>query len=106
MIDVLIAKISSLASAAIGSALSIYLQREKAEKMGKVEIALVFIFGVSIAHYLGGAAIEYWTVNPLSLVADAIKFTIGLFGMGMLSQAMIQIPDIVKAARKRFIGDI
>lgn len=90
--------------AAFGSALSLYLGKEKTALMSRVELLLVFIFGISIAHYLGGAAIEYSEISKTSIVADAIKFTIGLIGMATLANVLTQIPMTVSALRKKYLG--
>lgn len=90
--------------AAIGSALSLYLGKEKTALMSRIELVLVFIFGISIAHYLGGAAIEYSSINKVSIIADAIKFTVGLIGMATLTNVLTQIPLAVTAIRRKYLG--
>jgi hypothetical protein len=104
LITKFMAWLGALLPAAIGSALSVYLDREKTRDMSKWEILAVFLFGISLAHYMGGAAIEYWHLNPMTYVADAIKLTIGFIGMATLSQTLIQMPELVAALRKRWIG--
>lgn len=89
--------------AAIGSALSLYLGKEKTALMTRMELLLVFAFGISIAHYLGGAVIEYSNVK-ISIIADAIKFTVGLVGMATLTNVMTQIPLAIAALRKKHLG--
>lgn len=91
--------------AAIGSALSIYMHREKTSGMGNMERFTVFLFGISLAHYIGGAAIEYWNIQQNSYISDAIKLTIGFMGMAALAQFMVQLPEFVRAMRKRVIGE-
>lgn len=91
--------------AAIGSALSLYLGKEKTALMTRIELLAVFAFGISIAHYLGGAAIEYSNINKLTIIADAIKFTVGLIGMATLTNVLVQIPLAVTAIRKKWLGE-
>lgn len=95
----------SFVPAAIGSALSLYMGKEKTALMTKIELVLVFLFGISIAHYLGGAAIEHFAINKLSIISDAIKFTIGLIGMATLTNVLVQIPLAVTAIRKKWLGE-
>lgn len=90
---------------AIGSLLSLYVSKEKTAKMKRVELFAVFIFGVALAHYLGGAAIEYSALNPHSITADAIKLTIGLLGMAILTNVMDQLPLAIAGLRKKWIGE-
>jgi len=93
----------SIIPAAIGSALSLYFGKDKTLLMSRIELSMVFIFGISIAHYLGGAAVAYWAVQT-SIIADAIKFTTGLIGMAALSHVLIQVPLVVTALRKKYFG--
>lgn len=93
----------SFMPAAIGSALSLYFGKDKTLLMSRVELSLVFLFGISIAHYLGGAAVVYFEVN-ISIIADAIKFTTGLIGMATLSHVLVQVPIVVTALRKKYFG--
>lgn len=90
--------------AAIGSALSLYLGKEKTALMTRIELLAVFAFGIAIAHYLGGAAIEYSNINKLTIIADAIKFTVGLIGMATLTNVLTQIPLAVTALRRKYLG--
>ncbi len=94
----------TIVPAAIGSALSLYLGKDKTSTMQKWELVLVFCFGIAIAHYLGGAAIEWSNINKLSIIADAIKFTTGLIGMATLTNVLTQIPKAVDALRRKYIG--
>lgn len=91
--------------AAIGSALSIYVSKEKTSSMTKFELLCVFMFGIALAHYLGGAAIEYSKIDAHGLIADAIKLTVGLLGMATLTNIMIQLPLAIAAMRKKWIGE-
>jgi K+-sensing histidine kinase KdpD len=101
----ILAKLSAwfwtIVPAAIGSALSLYLGKEKTALMTKLELLLVFLFGISIAHFLGGAAIAYLAVT-VSIISDAIKFTVGLVGMAILSHVLEQSPLVVTALRKKY----
>lgn len=90
--------------AAIGSLLSLYVSKEKTAAMQRWELFAVFMFGISLAHYLGGAAIEYSNIPPHGLISDAIKLTIGLLGMAVLTNVMTQLPYAVEALRKKWIG--
>jgi NO-binding membrane sensor protein with MHYT domain len=97
--------ILNLIPAAIGSALSLYVSKEKNSLMGRFELFAVFLFGIFIAHYIGGAAIEYSEINHLSITADAIKLTTGLIGMAVITNLVTQIPLAFDAARKKWLGE-
>lgn len=107
--EALIAKFTALISgiipAAIGSALSLYVGKEKNIALGRVELFCVFLFGIFLAHYIGGAAIEYSDINHESISADAIKLTTGLIGMAVVTNLMTQIPLAFAAARKKWLGE-
>lgn len=107
--EALLAKLSSLAGgiipAAIGSALSLYVGKEKNKALGRCELFLVFLFGIFLAHYLGGFAIEYSNIKHDSISADAIKLTTGLIGMAVVTNLMVQIPLAFEAARKKWLGE-
>ena len=90
--------------AAIGSGISLYVSREKTSAMTKIEMFGVFFAGIAIAHYIGGGTIEYFDINTESLTADAIKMTVGLVGMGLATNLVIQIPQILTAIRQKWIG--
>jgi hypothetical protein len=99
----------SIVPAALGALLSIVIRKERViirnEKLAKVEPFITFLFGVSIAYFFGGAFIEQFHIPPNSFSADSIKLAMGLFGMGILSEGMIQIPLAVTALRKKFLGE-
>lgn len=87
--------------AALGSAISLKVSGCK----GSIaEMLIKFVFGLCIAYYFGGATIEYFRINNPSFVADAIKLTWGLFGMGIVTQIFNQLPEFIKAFRQKFIG--
>lgn len=88
--------------AALGSALALFIN--KAQKLSKLDLILTFIFGINMAHILGGAAIEHWHIDPRSFIASAIQFTIGLMGMATLAQVMLQLPLVISGLRKKYIG--
>ena len=95
----------SLIPAALGSALSIFLGKEKMGGLTKLEIFCTFIFGVSLAHLLGGAAIEYWRINPLSFIASSIQVSVGFMGMAVLAEAKLQVPLAITAIRRKLLGE-
>ena len=107
--EAIMAKITALLSgiipAAIGSALSLYVGKDKNKAMGRVELFIVFLFGIFLAHYIGGFAIEYSDIDHASISADAIKLTTGLIGMAVVTNLMVQIPLAFEAARKKWLGE-
>jgi ABC-type Fe3+-siderophore transport system permease subunit len=94
----------TLLPAAVGSALSLFVGKEKTQAMKKTELVLTFLFGIAIAHWLGGATIEIFSLQKTPIIADAIKFTAGLIGMATLTNLLSQIPKIVDTLRKKYIG--
>lgn len=102
--EYIFSKIGALFAGAFGSLMALYFNRAQVKDMGNIERVFIFLCGVGIAHFLGGAAIEWWKIDPLSFIADALKFTIGLFGMSGLAQAFIQVPKAVDILRKKYIG--
>ena len=107
--EALIAKltgwIGAAIPAAIGSALSLYVSKDKTALMTRVELFVVFMFGIALAHYLGGAAIEYSNIKTDSIIADAIKLTVGLLGMSTLTNVMAQLPLAIAGLRKKWTGE-
>lgn len=94
----------SLIPAAIGSGLSIFLGKET-KALSPLVIFCTFVFGISLAHLLGGAAIEHWDIDPLSYIASSIRVSIGFMGMAVLAETKIQLPLLITQLRKRFLGE-
>lgn len=95
--------LGAILPAVLGSALALFFNR--AAQLSRAEIACNFVFGAYIGYLLGGAAIEYWVINPLSFIAFAIMFSIGLMGMATLAQVMLNIPKTVELVRKKWLGE-
>jgi len=91
--------------AAIGSLLSLYVSKDKTANMKRWELFLVFCFGIALAHYLGGAAIEYSKIDPHSLTADSIKITVATFGMAIITNVFTQLPLAIEGLRKKWTGN-
>lgn len=97
--------LSALFPAAIGSALSIFLGAEKMKQLSNFTKFCTFVFGVVLGHNIGGAAIEYWRIAPLSWTASSIQISVGFMGMAALAEAKIQIPIAITAMRKKWFGE-
>ena len=97
--------LSALFPAAIGSALSIFLGAEKMQQLSTFTKMCTFMFGVVLGHQVGGAAIEYWHIAPLSLTASSIQISVGFIGMAALAEAKIQLPIAITALRKKWLGE-
>ena len=65
----------------------------------------MFCFGIALAHYLGGAAIEYSKIDAHSITSDAIKLTIGLLGMATITNIFAQLPLAIEGLRKKWTGN-
>lgn len=106
MNDVLLVKIGGwmygLLPAIIGAVISFLSSRQEGSRL---KLVLIFILGVGVAHFFGNATIEFFKVDPSSYMASSIILTFGLFGLATIREIFNQIPDIIKATRKRFIGE-
>lgn len=91
--------------AAIGSLLSMYVSKEKTAAMKRWELFFVFCMGIALAHYLGGAAIEYSKIDPHGIMSDAVKLTIGLLGMATITNIFAQLPLAIEGLRKKWTGN-
>lgn len=105
MIEASIAKMSGFIAGAIGSVYAMYLNRANVERMSNLEKAFVFIIGVAIAHYVGGALVEYLSIKQDGIYADGVKFTVGLFGMRIIAEVNKQIVEWIIAFRKKVLGE-
>lgn len=63
-----------------------------------VQRATSLLLGIACAHYLGNGVVGWWQV-PGGLVADAIKFTAGVFGLTIVGHAYEQLPEIARLLR-------
>jgi hypothetical protein len=93
----IMAFMNALLPPAVGSAVSIYIGREKALLMSKLELFIVFVLGICIAHYMGGATARYFDIDieKNSLIVDAIKLTIGIYGMAIFTEFMAHLKKII-----------
>ena len=92
----------SLVPAAFGSLISLKFAPDDSSPMQRM---VTFLIGVGLAYFIGGAVIEYFGISLQSFTADAIKLTIGLFGMSTATQIMTQLPEFLAAVRRKFIGE-
>lgn len=106
MNDVFLVKIGGwlygLLPAIIGAIISFLSTRQEGPRL---KMALIFVLGVGVAHFFGNATIEFFNVEPTSYTASSIILTFGLFGLATIREIFNQIPDIIRATRKRFIGE-
>jgi hypothetical protein len=92
-------------SGAFGSLLALWFNKNKLKELKKLEVIFVFLAGWGLSHWAGLGLIDHWKIDIYSPAADGIKLVIGLFGMVSVHEANIQIPLILAALRKRFIGE-
>lgn len=97
--------LAALCPAIIGSGLSMFLGAEKMKQLSTFTKLCTFVFGVILGHQIGGAAIEYWRIAPLSFTASSIQISVGFMGMAALAEAKIQIPIAITALRKKWFGE-
>lgn len=93
-----VAWFTTLVPAIVGAAISLKLADETASYGKRL---LSFVGGVALAHYLGGAAIDYFDVDKASMLDDSIILTSGIFGMATVTELNKQVPEIIKTAGER-----
>jgi NO-binding membrane sensor protein with MHYT domain len=106
MNDIIIAKVGawiySLCPAILGAIISMLSVKQEEPK---IMVGLTLFLGIGVAHYLGNATIEYFDIHRDSYMASSIILIYGLFGLATIREIFKQIPDVLKATRKRFIGE-
>ena len=85
----------------IGSVIAVWLSHRKNVQDGKkashfIQHFMAFASGWAIAVYLGGWIIEYYVIDPLSASGIGIIFTTGVMGLRIASEAMAEIPGLIK----------
>lgn len=91
-------------SAALGSAFSIFLERDQPLLSTKVRV-LAFIFGLCIGFLLGSAFNEWQKIQPGSFIGFTVQFVLGWAGIAILTEAKLQIPLAISAIRRKYLGD-
>ena len=99
--DELKAILTHLSPAAFGSALSIFTSKDEFTRTKKV---VTFIFGISVAHFIGYGLVEYFKIAEKSPTASAIVFTVGFVGMNGLQIILINLPDWIKNLGQKWTG--
>lgn len=91
---------------AIGSMLSLqFVPRSFRQSHGRWWAGIVsFVVGVAVSHYLGGATLEYFKIAAGSIMAQAISFCFGLFGLSLVTNAMAEIRPTFDIIREKFLG--
>jgi hypothetical protein len=92
--------LGALLPGAVGSAIALRFNTADASSRDR---ALAFFAGVALGHY-GGSALAhlYGLDGPM---ADALRVAIGLFGLALVANVMAEIPALIAAARRRYLGD-
>lgn len=118
--DALVAKVGAwlwaLLPAAIGSGISLLFKKKEEAPASKLMAFIVFIAGVSVAHFFGHGTVDYFHINHDSYAATCIVITWGLFGLAIISEIsnrlpgalkaiFDQIPETLKVLRKKFLGE-
>ena len=62
------------------------------------------VSGCSVSYYIGGATIDYFHVVSGGLIAPAIYFCLGLFGLSLITNAMNEVKPALDGLRKRIFG--
>ena len=85
---------------AVGAAIALRFNTSDLTRSRRIA---AFGCSVGLAHYLGGAVVEHWALA--GMVADAAKLGTGLFGLSIVAAMITEVPTIVAALRRRFIGE-
>jgi hypothetical protein len=89
-----------------GAAVSAFIQfKVVKDNSTTLERWITFFCAVGLAHVLGGAAIEHYLIPDKSMTATAIKVLIAIFGMSAITQAYVQLPEIITSLRNKFTGN-
>jgi NO-binding membrane sensor protein with MHYT domain len=106
MNDILLAKVGAwiygLCPAILGATISMLSVKQEEPRL---MIGITLVLGIAVAHYLGNATIEYFAIPQESYMASSVILIYGLFGLATIREIFKQIPDFIKATRKRFIGE-
>lgn len=97
----LIAWLSTLVPAIVGAAISLKLASEKSTFIDRL---ISFIFGVALAHYVGGTVVGHFNIDPNTMLDDSIILASGIFGMATVSELNRQLPEVIKSAGDRIKG--
>lgn len=84
---------TGLIPAIIGSAISLRLASENVSFPQRV---MAFFIGIAIAHYVGWAIIEAFTIQPESFLSSCILFVVGIFGVTTVSEISKQLPELIR----------
>lgn len=89
-----------LLPAIIGSAISLRLSTEQSSFSNRL---FSFTVGVALAHFVGGAIVDSFNIDRLTLVDDAIVLSAGIFGMAAATEITKQLPEIIKGISERIL---
>lgn len=95
----------ALLPAALGSAFSVFIDRDKMVALSKVAIISTFAFGLIIGFIFGGAVNEHFKIAHDSFFAFASQFIIGWMGIAALVEIKLQLKTGLTAIRKRYLGE-
>lgn len=91
----------------IGSFLAVLTMQYDKTKSLKAKIiagTIAFIVGVAVSHYVGSAIIALYP-EISEIVADSIRFALGIFGLTLINNLVAEIKPWMEAIRKKVLGD-
>lgn len=91
---------ATLLPAIVGSAISLRLSAENASYWSRL---FSFLFGVALAHFVGGAIVDSFGINKDTMVDEAVILASGIFGMTTATELTKQIPEIAKGLTERIV---
>lgn len=65
---------------------------------------IAFITGVAVSHYVGSAIISVYP-EISEIVADSIKFALGIFGLTLINNLINEIKPWMESLRKKVFGE-
>ena len=91
--------VKPFAPSIMGAVLGLLHNRERP----LIERSVAVATGVLVAHFVGGGVVAYFDMkNPA--ISDAVKFSLGLFGMSIVHAIYEQIGPFWQSVRERIVG--
>lgn len=91
----------------VGSILAVLTMKfDESTSVGKRITAgiVAFVSGIAISHYIGNAIIAHYPITD-PMTQDAIKFSLGIFGLTLINNIIAEINPWITSFRKKIIGD-
>lgn len=90
--------LGTLLPAILGAAISLKIANDKDSSL--FTRVLTFLAGVVMAYYAGGATLDIFDVDKVTMIDEAIMLAWGIFGMATATQIWVQLPDLIRGVRE------